>query len=68
MKKWISMLALMLALATPVLAEDAHSGAQCPMHGEKNAILTEAATALEGTNADLAAKLKDLAATCCGKH
>lgn len=53
------------AAAVAPAAEAAHMGANCPMHAEKNKVLLDAAKALEGTNADLAAKLKDLAAKCC---
>ena len=54
------------AAAAPAEATaTAHAGADCPMHAEKNKVLLDAAKALEGTNADLAAKLKDLAAKCC---
>ncbi len=45
-----------------------HAGAQCPMHGEKNAVLLEAAKALETSNPDLAGKLNAMAASCCGGH
>lgn len=49
-------------------AAAAHSGAGCPMHGEKNATLTEASAALQASNPDLAKKLSDMAANCCGGH
>lgn len=83
MKSVISAVVLSLAIATSAFAHcgkcgmegehkqeagAAHSGVQCPMHGEKNAVLTEAAAALEGSNPELAAKLKDFAAKCCGGH
>lgn len=45
-----------------------HAGASCPMHGEKNATLLEAAGELEVSKPELAAKLKDMAAHCCGSH
>lgn len=51
------------AAATPAAEE--HAGANCPMHAEKNKVLLDAAKALEGTNAELAGKLKDMAAKCC---
>ena len=46
----------------------AHSGAYCPMHGEKNAVLMDAAEALESSNPDLSAKLNDMASNCCSGH
>lgn len=49
-------------------ADGAHAGAQCPMHGDKNAVLLDAAKALETSHPELAGKLKDLAAHCCGEH
>lgn len=45
----------------------AHSGAGCPMHGDKNATLTEASAALQASNPDLAAKVKSIAENCCKK-
>ncbi len=80
MKKLFAVMVLTLALAGSAFAHcgtcgvgdakggAAHSGAQCPMHGEKNAVLTEAAKALETSNPDLAAKLNDMSAKCCGGH
>ncbi len=49
-------------------AEEVHAGAQCSLHGEKNAVLLDAAKALETSHPELAGKLKDLAAHCCGEH
>ncbi len=45
-----------------------HAGKMCPMHGEKNATLIEAADALEKSHPELAKELKHMADHCCGGH
>lgn len=49
-------------------AAEVHTGVQCPMHAEKNAVLLDAAKALETSNPGLAGKLKAMAANCCEGH
>jgi hypothetical protein len=80
MKKWFTVMVFSMALAGVAYAHcgkcgmdgaeagSAHSGVQCPMHAEKNTVLTDAAKALETSNPDLSAKLKDMAANCCAGH
>jgi len=83
MKAWILAGILSLGFASSALAHcgscgvegdhskkggEVHAGAHCPMHGEKNAVLNEAAAALEASNPELASKLKDIATNCCGGH
>jgi hypothetical protein len=40
----------------------------CPMHKEKNQVLTDASKALEQSNPELSGKLKDMADNCCGSE
>ncbi len=80
MRKLFAVALLSLALAGPVYAHcgqcgveggkdaAAHSGKQCPMHAEKNTVLSDAAKALETSNPGLSAKLNDMASKCCGSH
>ncbi len=81
MKKLFAVALLSLVLAGQVYAHcgkcgveggkdaaAAHSGKQCPMHAEKNAVLSEAAKALETSKPDLSAKLNDMASKCCSGH
>lgn len=46
----------------------AHSGKMCPMHGEKNEVLLEAAKELKKSNPELASELEAMAKNCCGGH
>jgi hypothetical protein len=54
-----------LVLGAFLLAGSAFAGCPLAESGEHAATLTEAAKALEGTNPDLAAKVKGIADNCC---